>query len=72
MLLFQLMDALIARSSSNQYLIRLWAQRWLDKPENSGLGMGSFSHSGFFITRVRTGLSNRYDVRLKTSAKGAD
>jgi AcrR family transcriptional regulator len=35
MLLFQLMDALIARSSSNQYLIRLWAQRWLDKPENS-------------------------------------
>lgn len=34
-LLFQLMDALIERSSSNQYLIRLWAQRWLDKPENS-------------------------------------
>lgn len=34
-LLFRLMDALIDRSSSNQYLIRLWAQRWLDKPENS-------------------------------------
>jgi len=34
-LLFQLMDALIDRSSSNPYLIRLWAQRWLNKPENS-------------------------------------
>ncbi|MFO8193102.1 MAG: TetR/AcrR family transcriptional regulator [Bacillota bacterium] len=34
-LLFQLMDALIDRSSSNPYLIHLWAQRWLDKPENS-------------------------------------
>jgi AcrR family transcriptional regulator len=34
-LLFKLMDALIDRSSSNPYLIRLWAQRWLDKPENS-------------------------------------
>ena len=34
-LLFQLMDALIERSSSNPDLIRLWAQRWLDKPENS-------------------------------------
>jgi AcrR family transcriptional regulator len=34
-LLFELMDALIDRSGSNPYLIRLWAQRWMDKPENS-------------------------------------
>ncbi len=34
-LLFELMDALIDRSSSDPDLIRLWAQRWLDKPEES-------------------------------------
>lgn len=34
-LLFELMDALIDRSSSDPDLIRLWAQRWIDKPEES-------------------------------------
>ncbi len=34
-LLFELMDSLIDRSSSDPDLIRLWAQRWIDKPEES-------------------------------------
>lgn len=33
--IFNLMDALIDRSSKDPDLIRLWAQRWIDKPEQS-------------------------------------
>lgn len=42
-LLFELMDALIDRSSSDPDLIRLWAQRWIDKPEESDYIDASYS-----------------------------
>ncbi len=33
--IYKLIDALIDRSSKDPDLIRLWAQRWIDKPEQS-------------------------------------